>query len=361
MRFPPKVLVLDHDLPWNIPSDPTPPIRPQGTYLITGGYGGFGLALAEWLVSLGATHLVLLGRHGATSASSRQGVATLRAKCSVVEWKGDVASRPDLVALFDHIDRHLPPLRGIFHAAAVLDDAPISSLTDAHLSRVMRPKALGAWHLHVLTKDRHLDHFVLFSSLTSQIGAPGQGAYVAANTYLDALAAYRRSAGLRGTAINWGAIGEVGMVTRYEEVAQYFERVGIHSMAPARALSLLERVLTLELSVGIASVDWSAWGSFNPAWARSPRYAHLMESTVVPTGESGILASLLQLDDQARAQEVFRLLAAEIAGVLRISQERVDEKRSLTQLGMDSLLAMELQVKIHDRFGIRISTLELLK
>lgn len=335
----------------------------KGSYLITGGFGGFGLLLAEWLVKNGARHLVLVGRGGARTPEARASIEAMRqGGCHIREELLDVGHELEVQRLIQTIDQEMPPLSAVFHAAAVLDDAPIAFITEEQLDKVLSAKAQGAWNLHLATRSHSLDYFVLFSSLTSLIGAPGQGTYVAANCFLDSLAEYRMAMGLPITSINWGALGEVGMVTKYSEVAQYFERVGIHSLSPADALAGLKEAMTHHIpSLSIAVVDWKEWGEFNPAWQRSPRYASLIEAPR-PAGEGGTLeVTLSTLDDTARESTIRDMFLVEIGRVLKVPTEKIDPGRSLTQIGLDSLIAMELQSTIHKVFKVKLSTLELMK
>lgn len=336
-------------------------ISKHKSYLITGGFGGFGLLIAEWLVYHGARTLILVGRSGATSSAAKDAIEELRKKgCCVHEKLLDVGEEGAVSQLILELSKDAPPLSGIFHAAAVLEDAPIAFMTEAQLNKVMNAKARGAWNLHSSTKELSLDYFVLFSSLTSLIGAPGQGAYVAANCFLDALAHHRNANGLNVTSINWGALGEVGMVFKHQEVAEYFERVGIHTLLPKEALQALEEVLEHKIpAVAVASVDWQEWGEFNPAWKSSPRFHSLLKDPSTKSPSSQVSLSLL--DNDSREITIKDMFLSEIGKVLKVPPERIDPGRSLTQIGLDSLIAMELQATIHKVFKVKLSTLELMK
>src|SRR5262249_14196316 len=157
--------------------------------------------------------------------------------------KLDVADEPAVGRLMRHIARSLPQLRGVVHAAMVLDDGLLTELDSERFRRVMRPKVKGAWNLHVHTRGAPLDFFVLFSSVSSMVGAPAQANYVAANSFLDALAHYRQAIGLPAVSINWGQLTEVGYVARHEQVEKHLNRQGILGIAPGRALEILGRVL----------------------------------------------------------------------------------------------------------------------
>lgn len=342
------------------------PLRPDGTYLITGGFGGFGMEIAQWLAKNGVRHLVLVGRRGAAGDEAKALVSRLeRTGVSVHAAAADIARETEVAALLEHIAGHMPPLRGVFHAAAVLDDSPLARCNPTRIAAVMRPKALGAWHLHRHTRDLPLDLFVLFSSISALIGNPGQGAYVAANAVLDAMAQVRRAQGLPAASINWGALSEVGMVAQRNEVEEYFNRVGIGFFNPAQALEVLGRLIEWNPpQVGAAVIDSRLWGRFNPAWAASPRYRHLIEDAqgqAAGGSSHPLIAALSELPGAQHGDYVTGVLVGIISEIMRIPIEKIDRRQSLSNLGIDSLMAMELQTVIGQKTGARLSTLELMK
>ncbi len=183
----------------------------DASYLITGGLGGFGLGVARFLADRGARTLVLLGRRGAVGVEARTAVRELEAKGTrIIVRAADVSNEAEVAEVFAAIDRDLPPLKGVVHAAMVLEDALLVNLDRDLIDRVLAPKLAGTWNLHVHTVNRPLDFFVMFSSLSSVFGHAGQGNYAAANAFLDAMAWYRRAIGLPALAINWGYLGDVG-------------------------------------------------------------------------------------------------------------------------------------------------------
>ena len=196
---------------------PVPPVRDDATYLITGGLGAIGLSCLEWLAAKGARTLVLLGRRGPTAEVEKR-IDGLRTQGKRVEIRSaDVSDAGQMRAVLEEIERTMPPLRGIFHAAGVLDDGVFRDQTGQRIERVLAPKASGAWNLHQLIGDRPLDFFVLFSSVASLTGSPGQSGYAAANAFLDALAHYRRTRGLAALSVNWGAWAGSGMAEHVAE------------------------------------------------------------------------------------------------------------------------------------------------
>src|SRR5207253_3246325 len=188
----------------------------HGSYLITGGLGGLGLSLAGWMVENGARHLALVGRHAATAAEENALMVLREAGANVVVINLDVAQPDQVGQALAEIDQSMPPLRGVVHAAGVLDDGILMHLDRERFESVMSPKLAGAWNLHRLTLDKALDFFILFSSSAALLGAPGQGSYAAANAFLDALAHYRRRLGLKALSINWGNWLEVGLAAKRE-------------------------------------------------------------------------------------------------------------------------------------------------
>ena len=231
---------------------PTPAIRPDGCYVITGGVGGLGLAVARWLAQRGAKGLLLMSRRAA-STEAAAAIETLRGEGAEVRVvQGDVASATDVGRALAEARAILGPVRGVVHAAGQLDDGVLLEQDWARFAGVMAAKVAGAWHLHTLTRDDDLDLFVLFSSVASLLGSPGQGNHAAANAYLDALAHHRRALGLCGLSINWGAWSEIGAAARADRERR-IQLQGIDSMTPAEALAALEAALDQ------ATRRWRPW------------------------------------------------------------------------------------------------------
>jgi acyl carrier protein len=363
-------LTVDDTLPDAIQAEaariPAPLFNEEGTYLVTGGFGGFGGEIAKWLVGHGARHLVLVSRRGAATNEAKQLIRHLeKAGATVLGLAADVSKEPHGVELLTRVSASMPPLRGIFHAAGVLDDHPMAFLERTHFANVMCPKALGAWYLHTHSSHLSLAHFVLFSSIGSLIGNPGQAPYVVANAFLDALAHLRRAKGLPAISINWGALSGVGMVAAHRDVKEYFNRVGVGSFSPKQALALLERILVWNpIQIGAAIFDWPLWGQYNPRWATSPRYQHLIGSAAnreASTSGNALHRMLMNMPQEERLDTITGVLIDLVAATMHLPKCKIDRKQSLINIGIDSLMAMELQTAIEKQIGSRISTLELLK
>jgi acyl transferase domain-containing protein/NADPH:quinone reductase-like Zn-dependent oxidoreductase/acyl carrier protein len=338
-------------------------VDPDRTHLVTGGLGGFGLAAAEWLVERGARHLALVGRSGASNQAARDSVAALRSRGAKVRVAAlDVADRRATERFLADLAKTMPPLGGVMHAAMVLDDAIVANLDEARLLNVLRPKIAGAENLDELTRGLALDYFVLFSSATTVIGNPGQGAYVAANGFLEGLARQRRSEGLPALAVSWGAIGDVGVLARHGATREALaQRAGVKAMGARAALDLMARALSFEGGPGsdavvvIADMNWSAARAHLPLLS-SPTYKRLSGDANASDLASESVVDLRTLvarvgPDQAR-RAVADILIEEIARILRLPRNDVSKTKPLTEIGVDSLMAVELMLSLETRFAM---------
>jgi acyl transferase domain-containing protein/acyl-CoA synthetase (AMP-forming)/AMP-acid ligase II/acyl carrier protein len=331
-----------------------PALRADGTYLITGGLGGLGLKVADWLVDQGARNLVLVGRRGVDAA--REAVAALEAKgARVMTAAVDVADPGQLQSILAEVERELPPLRGVIHAAGVLDDGVLAQQRPERYRAVARPKVAGAWNLHQLTQTLPLDYFVCFSSVASVLGSPGQASYAAANAFLDALAHYRRSLGLPALTINWGPWSEVGMAAQAER-GKDLARRGMASLSPAQGIEALSRLLRQDVGaqVGVFRVSPQQWREYYQLSASMPLLTQLAHdapaSGAEPKGgqvRQDILA--------APADRRSRLVQEYLAGILGFRIDKMDVTQPLDQLGLDSLMAIELKNRVEVDLGVNLT------
>ena len=356
-----KVIVNTSDA--HVTAQPVPDSRPpeldaNGTYMIVGGLGGFGLSVAEWLAERGARHLVLTGRRGATPEARGMLDALAARGVEVTVEAADVTVREDVDRVFDRIEREMPPLKGLIHAAMVLDDGLIAQLNQARLARVMAPKVGGAWHLHQRSLRLDLDFFVLFSSMSELVGNAGQANYVAANSFLVALANFRRGLGLPALAVDWGRISDAGYVDRNLETAQRLERIGILGVPAGRATEALGRLLKADTAhVGVLRMDWQAWA--RAAGGHLPlRLAGLVEASVESSDAAGqgLREVVLAAAEADRPALLVEMLREQVAGVLRSSSAGLDPDRPLSELGLDSLMAIDLLHRIENAFGVAVPT-----
>ncbi|QKV90919.1 type I polyketide synthase [Streptomyces sp. NA02950] len=338
-----------------LPDGPLP-VREDGTYIVTGGLRGLGLATASWLATQGARHLVLNGRTAPTATVAQTLAELSAAGTRVTVILGDIG-RPGtadrLVAAATADDG--APLRGVVHCAMVLDDAAVTTLREDQLHRVWTPKVTGAWRLHHATAGHALDWLALFSSMASLLGNPGQGAYAAANAWLDAFAAWRSARGAPTLAVNWGAWGETGVATGFAER-------GYRTIPTDDGLRALSTLLAhRRVQTGVIPGEPDSWilatGRRSPLFARlAPDDEHAAAAAPAPGSIDTIRARLTGLPaGLARRAALETYLSEHIRAVLRLSSSTLDPQTPLKSLGFDSLLAMELRVRLESGLNIKLA------
>jgi NAD(P)-dependent dehydrogenase (short-subunit alcohol dehydrogenase family) len=339
-----------------------PLLRGDRSYLVTGGLSGFGLATAEWLVSEGARTIVLGSRRVRSGADAEAAPALDRMRergASVSVITLDVSSQASVNLAIATIRATMPALAGIVHSAALLDDKPLAEVDRTSLEPVLGAKALGAWHLHEATRDLDLDHFVLFSSVSALVGNAHQAAYAAANAFLDGLAYNRRALGLRAMSISWGALGDVGLVAREATTEAHLRGLGLTPIPASEALAALKAALLQDrATIGIFDANWGKWMANFPdtPWNRLDRLRE--ESANDPLAR--LRAELAPLSGDAKRQYVRERVAEEAASVLHTDAQRIDAGTALRDLGLDSLMAVELQLALEGSVGVSVPTIELL-
>ncbi|MEU3662034.1 SDR family NAD(P)-dependent oxidoreductase [Streptomyces sp. NPDC032940] len=338
------------------------PLGAEGTVLITGGTGGLGASFAQHFVrEYGARDLLLVSRRGAAAEGVAELVAGLEGLGARVRVEAcDVGDREELARLIGSLDR---PLGAVVHAAGVLDDGVIESLTPEQVERVLRPKVDAALYLHELTAGMDLSAFVLFSSVAALIGSPGQGNYAAANATLDALAAVRRAEGLPATSLAWGlwanATGMAGGLGE-AEIAR-LERMGTAALPTELGLELFDRARTVDAAVQVpVLLDLGALRSQARAGLLPPLFRGLVRAQAQrqADGSGGSLAQRLAgVPEAERAQVVVEVVVAQVAAVLgHASASAVDPERAFRELGIDSLGAVELRNRLTQATGLRLPT-----
>ncbi|MBZ4422804.1 type I polyketide synthase [Myxococcus sp. RHSTA-1-4] len=340
-----------------VPAKEARRLRSDGTYLITGGLGGLGLSVARWMVEQGARHLVLLGRGTQLNPAQRETVSAMEAAGARVTVAGaDVADRARLARVFADIAAGALPLRGVIHAAGVLDDGVLSQQTEERFRRVMGPKVLGAWNLHELTRDLPLDFFVLYSSAASLFGAPGQGNYAAANAFMDALAHQRRARGLPAVSINWGAFSEVGLAAAQDNRGARLAQRGAGSLTPAEGNAILGRLLDGDAAqMGVMPLDLRRWTELSPQARSSPWWSELVPAGAVAGAgarDEALLEALRNATPEEGRGRIEQLVREQMARVLRLDSSRVDREAPLQSFGLDSLMGLELRNRLEAALGV---------
>ncbi|HYO60253.1 non-ribosomal peptide synthetase/type I polyketide synthase [Archangium sp.] len=335
-------------------------LRADGTYLVTGGLGGLGLSVAKWMVEQGAGHLVLVGRDTALTPEQRDAVAGLEAAgARVMVARADVSDRAQLARVLSEVAADFPPLRGVIHAAGVLDDGVLVQQTVERFRRVMAPKVLGGWNLHVLTREAPLDFFVLYSSAASLFGAPGQGNYVAANAFLDALAHHRRVLGLPGLSINWGPFSEVGLAAAQANRGARLAQRGSDSLTPTEGNAILGRLLDGDVTqMTVMPLELRKWVEFYPRARSSPWLSELVPASPgAGSGEARNVALLETLRTATRQEarvHLERFVREQLARVLRLDSARIDREAPLQSFGLDSLMGLELRNRLESGLGLSL-------
>jgi myxalamid-type polyketide synthase MxaB len=334
------------------------PVSSEGTYLITGGLGALGLKLARWLVEQEAKSVVLVGRRPASESAQAEIEQLKQSGAQVVVLAADVSQREEVQRLLEKIELSLPPLRGIIHAAGVLDDGILLQQNWQRFEKVMRPKVLGAWNLHLLTQKQPLDFFVCFSSLASLLGSPGQGNYAAANAFLDALAHHRRALGLAGTSINWGPWSEAGMAAGLAEQSRLAAQ-GIEAIALEQGLQVLGELLSEPVSqLGVLPINWAKFGQQFAKNDSLPVLRTFTKGTAPsPQQEFKLLQQLAGASGEEGRTLLLEHIRSQIAKVLHLSSaEQVEPRQRLFDLGLDSLMAVELKNRLEASLGRTFSS-----
>ena len=334
-------------------------IREDGTYLITGGLGALGLQVAQWLTEQGAQQLVLIGRRGITEEHQTTVADLEQTGVQVLVIAADVSQPDDVSDLLEQAQSKLPPLRGIIHAAGVLDDGVLLQQNWERFSRVMAPKVAGAWNLHTCAQNLPLDFFVCFSSAAALLGSPGQGNYAAANAFMDALAHHRHALGLPGLSINWGpwATGMAASLDRRQQARLAAQ--GLGTISPEAGLALMQDTLGQNVpQLGILPVDWV---QFIQQFSTHQIPTFLATFSLSTQGPSAPKTQLMQQLEGAPAYErrflLMEHIRSQVAKVLGLmTSEQIGPRQKLFDLGLDSLMAVELKNYLESSLGCPIPT-----
>lgn len=339
-------------------------IRKDGCYLVTGGTSGFGVKTAHWLASQGAGRIILASRSGQKAPGIAEEIEAMTAGGAEVEVMSVDVTNPGAVRAL--VEQAGNALRGIIHGAMVLEDAMMADLTTEGFRRVFAPKAIGALNIADAIEGRaDLDFVVFYSSVSALVGNRGQTSYVAANALLDALAYSLRAKGIPAVSINWGALSESGVVARDERLVGVLASAGITGLGDNEALAALEHTLRRhEAQVGVFRVDWNRWLEAHPKLADDPRF-HALRMDAEDVSGGGVIAqirrSLADASKEQRLRAIEGHLQDVLAATLKMPKDAVPADRKLNELGVDSLMVLELSLGIQEQIGINFSAMEFLK
>ncbi|MYB86795.1 MAG: SDR family NAD(P)-dependent oxidoreductase, partial [Acidimicrobiaceae bacterium] len=329
-------------------------LRGDRTYLVTGGLGGIGCTVAGWLADRGAGAIVLNGRRDPDPDAAAV-IAELRERGVAVSVElADMTDAAAVDAMLDRISETLPPLAGVIHSVGVLSDASLTNQSWERFEQVLGPKVLGAWQLHRATADLDLDLFVLFSSVAGVLGNPGQANHAAANAFLDALAAHRRSLGLAGQSIAWGAWSGLGEAEEQRErIAGQLEAAGTGWITPQQGLRAFDRLVRQDPTAPmVAAVDWQvvAEGDQHRSSFVEDLLAAASRSDGHDQSQADLLSELGQAPPAGHEQILAEFLRRELQAVMRLSNLPAPSAE-FADLGMDSLMAVEFRNRVNRGFA----------
>ncbi len=337
-----------------------PPVRSDATYLVTGAFGGAGQEVAKWLVDHGAKNLLLVSRSGPKTDAAKAFVADLESRDVTVKAECcDITDETRMAEVLKESQSTMPALGGVFHLAMVIDDAVINDLNTDRFKTVTRPKSHAAWVLHRLTKDMPLDLFVLFSSASATVGNFGQGNYAAANASLEALADHRRRLGLPATAIGWGVLGEVGYVAEREDLGDSLAKLGFTAMSVEDIRKTLDATTPAANSTFVSvRADWQVLASKFRNLQNTPGLlTHLLASQSEGgdgDASQGIRDAIVSADAKERPTKIREFLRGRVGRVLGMSPSKLPMDRPLSEMGLDSLMGVELASIIESDLGVAV-------
>jgi acyl transferase domain-containing protein/surfactin synthase thioesterase subunit/acyl carrier protein len=341
-----------------------PRVRGDASYLVTGGLGMLGRSVAKWLMGKGAKHLVLTGRNASSQAAQELFDTAEINDAAIHVVSADISREQDVTRLIRTMRDGLPPLRGVVHSAGVLDDGILAQLDWDRFAPLFEPRVYGSWLLHEFTKALDLDFFILKSSLLSLLGSAGQANYTASSAFLDSLAAYRRAAGYRAMAINWGAWSGGGLATVSGARGQaMWSSLGLHFISPDAAMQCFDKLMHHEVDqIAVAVADWPTYAGKlgNPTFL-----SELLNRNDV-SGSSRVAQPIVVPDASAAAsngqarQRLLSGLQQHITAKLGFN-EAIDPDQPLNELGLDSLMSVNLSNSLEQELGFPVSVTELIK
>ncbi|MFR9754080.1 SDR family NAD(P)-dependent oxidoreductase, partial [Nocardia sp. 004] len=358
------VLDMTEDAPLVRPPLPEVTIDADAQYLITGGFGGFGMTIGRWLVDKGARHLTLLGRRGATTDEARDQLAAWEHHgVEVVTETVDVTDTDAIAAVITRAHTPEHPLQGIFHTAGVLDDKRISEMDRPGLDKVYRTKVDGAHALWngIVAAGARLDQFVLFSSASSAFGNIGQYSYTAANLAMETFAQALHKQGFPALAVGWGHMTGAGMAAADENVTRYLHNLGFEAMDMNDGPPYLEQTLRLDVArAHIGPMSWKRFVGMGAQVTLTGRLEGIIAAAAQHDSASARLrAELAALDETERINTVAHILAEQLATVMGVSAETIDLTVPVPELGLDSLMAVELNSLVTQNLDVDLTTLKL--
>ncbi len=355
-QYTPRLVTAEMTLEESLPAQFTD----QGTYLVTG-FRGLGFKFMEWMIRQGARHFALVSRSGQTSAEVMTQMHKYQALgCTFNIYPADTANYDAMEMVFTAIDNEMPPLRGVVHAAGVIEAKPFTAVSEVEYLRTLNPKMKGAWNLHLLTRDMTLDCFVMFSSASTLFGLSGQVGYVSANSFLDVLAQYRRKNNLPAQSINWGVMNDVGMVANEAGLERYARAEGFVPVPMSEAMDVYNTISgSNPVQTGIVKIQPAQMAQYYPALARTEYFKNLLV-TEEPERNTQKAASFLSayraLDSEHEQVEALeQLVVQHVAKIIKLSTARINVSMTFKGVGIDSLMAIQLRNLLEKDLHIKLA------
>lgn len=329
-----------------------------GTYLVTG-FRGLGFVFIEWMIRQGARNFALISRSGKAPKDVLEKIAVLEAQgCRFKILCADAGVYSELKTALEEIELSMPELKGVIHAAGLIEARTLTDLNQIEFLRILNPKVKGAWNLHLLTQYKDLDCFIMFSSASTLIGLSGQGSYVAANAFLDTLAHSRRRMGLPGMSINWGVMKDVGMVANEAELEKYARAEGFEPVSMYEAMEVFNSIYDSEhTQIGIVKIHAESMANYYSALGKTRYFNGLLEkeNKALPK-ESNFLESLALLQSsEERRDALEQLVTRHVAKIIKSSTTRIKPAMTFKSLGIDSLMAIQLRNLLEKSLNLKLS------
>lgn len=336
----------------------------EGTYMVTGGLGGLGLLIVDWLVECQVQNLVLVSRRDPSESKRSRLEALARKGVNVVVVRADVSDYQAMESAIRSIQQSHPPLKGIVHAAGVIDDGVIEGQSWQKFVNAMKSKVQGSWNLHQLTQSDALDFFVLFSSAASMLGSPGQANYSAANAFLDGLAHYRQSLGLPGQSLNLGAVMQVGKAAELGADVR-MKHQGLGAINPQQVVKVLEGLLSHPevTQVGLIPIDWSSHKLPRQwiGWSYLSDWTVERQGSMVVPQELEFVKQLRVASDREQKKMLTAYVQKQVARILGIADwQGINKQTGFFELGMDSLTSVELRNQLQAELNCSLAATTLI-
>ena len=364
-----KLVVSMNEEPIQVYPEKSLELDAEASYLVTGGASGFGLELAIWLSQKGARNLILVSRSGCKTDYDRQAVKAMESKgVKVVLANMDISDYKAVKKLVEGITQTMPPLKGIIHSAAVLQDATFKNMDQERFNNVYNPKVMGAWNFHLATEDTPLDFFLMLSSISSIFGLPGQSNYSAANNFLDKLAQYRQEKGQAACSVNLGVLGMyAGMSKEGEQVLKVLANQGWFPLSLKQVTEKIETILIQQPAYRMAAnLDWKRFKDFFSHLQNDARFEEIIKAESGSKnggtkGGSSLADQVLQLEEEARPVFLQEKITESLAKILGTSVDRLDVTISVSKIGLDSLMLNQLRNWIQQKLEINFPLMRIAK